>query len=104
VRASDGVATTNTTVSVTLLDVNDNAPAFSEAIYSFDLAEDTPIGTTVGSVYARDDDLDDNGKVTYEMVSDWGSDVFQLDSNKGTFSLRDHLDFEEVRGGVFWRQ
>lgn len=81
---------------INLRDVNDNAPEFTSAFYSFDIDEDTAIGTTVGTVTAFDPDLGPNGSVTYGMTSGWGNDTFDLDPVKGTFSLRRVLDFEEV--------
>ena len=81
---------------INLLDVNDNAPQFTTPFYSFDIDEDTAIGTTVGTITAHDPDLDMNGRVTYGMTSGWGNDTFDLDPIKGTFTLRRVLDFEEV--------
>jgi len=83
-------------VRINVIDKNDNAPQFAKSFYSFDVPEDTSIGTTVGSVRAYDPDLGANGEVTYSLVAGWGNDTFQLDPVKGTFKLLRVLDFEEV--------
>lgn len=83
-------------VRINLRDVNDNAPVFAQALYSFDIFEDTLIDTTVGSVRASDPDQGSNGHVTYSLSSGYGNDTFSLDPVKGTFTLLRRLDFEEV--------
>lgn len=97
VTATDGKQSSYCLVRIYLQDVNDNAPQFTAPFYSFDITEDTSIGTTVGTITANDPDLGDNGLVTYGMSSWWGNDTFDLDPVKGTFTLRRVLDFEEVR-------
>lgn len=69
---------------------------FSEPVYSFDVAENTPRGTRVGEVSARDDDLAVNGHVSYQVVSDWANDVFSLNPQTGVFTLTSRLDYEDV--------
>jgi len=96
ITATDGKQSSYCLVRINLLDVNDNAPQFTTPFYSFDIDEDTAIGTTVGTITAHDPDLDMNGRVTYGMTSGWGNDTFDLDPIKGTFTLRRVLDFEEV--------
>ena len=49
------------------MDVNDNAPVFSEQNYAFTIKEEQPIGTTVGKVSALDRDLGNAGVVTYHV-------------------------------------
>ena len=96
ITATDGKQSSYCLVRINLLDVNDNAPQFTTPFYSFDIDEDTAIGTTVGTITSYDPDLDMNGRVTYGMTSGWGNDTFDLDPIKGTFTLRRVLDFEEV--------
>ncbi|RZF42980.1 hypothetical protein LSTR_LSTR014810 [Laodelphax striatellus] len=79
-----------------VLDTNDNAPAFAESAYSFDVAENAGRGWRVGRVEARDDDLGANGLLSYSVVSDWANDVFALNPNTGVFTLTARLDYEEV--------
>ncbi|WAQ98689.1 FAT-like protein, partial [Mya arenaria] len=96
VTANDGLQTSHCMVRINVNDVNDNAPKFDQSFYSFDIPEDTAIGTTVGSVRADDLDVGLNGDVLYSLTAGWGNDTFELDPVKGTFKLLRVLDFEET--------
>lgn len=96
VQASDGVQTSTATVVVTVTDINDSPPTFKQSLYTFDVPEDTAVGTTLGRVEAEDLDEGIAGEVYYTLLTTWGSDLFMLDLQKGTFTLRGNLDFEEV--------
>ncbi|KAK6172202.1 hypothetical protein SNE40_015917 [Patella caerulea] len=94
VEATDGFQSSQTTVRIT---VQDHNPSFNQSFYSFDVPEDTAVGTTIASVVATDLDEGPEGHVTYELQSDWGKDKFRLDATLGTFMLIDRLDFEEIQ-------
>lgn len=73
-------------VEVTLLDSNDNTPEFEMGnLYEFKINIDSPIGTVVGEITARDPDEGRNGMILYELQRPRGSGVvpFKLDSNSG---------------------
>ncbi|XP_049895573.1 protocadherin gamma-B4-like, partial [Epinephelus moara] len=59
-------------IHVTVLDANDNAPVFSQAVYEASLPENSPPDTIVITVSATDADEGVNGDVTYDLshVSD----------------------------------
>ena len=94
--ATDGIQSSSCIVRLDIDDTNDNAPHFGKHIYSFDISEDTPIGTTLGGVSANDPDSGAAGEVTYSLTSAWGNDTFHLDRETGMFKLLRVLDFEEV--------
>ena len=55
-----------TEVEISIVDVNDNAPRFSNGpVYSGTVHENAPAGTSVTQVSAYDDDAGENGKVRY---------------------------------------
>ncbi|XP_060681790.1 protocadherin-8-like [Hemiscyllium ocellatum] len=54
--------------TVTVTDVNDNAPAFPRSVYRLSLAENNPPGAQLGTVRARDPDLGVNGRLTYRLL------------------------------------
>ena len=59
-----------TEVEISVVDVNDNAPRFSNGpVYSGSVHENAPAGTSVAQVSAYDDDSGENGKVRYRYVS-----------------------------------
>ena len=82
VRASDGDQTTDTPVAVNVTDVAE-APAFAQAGYGFDLAEDTDGSTnriSLGTVSATDPD---GGSVTYSIEGGNAAGLFEIDAASG---------------------
>ncbi|KOC69013.1 Protein dachsous [Habropoda laboriosa] len=61
-------ATASASVLVTVLDDNDNDPRFEKDFYGFELLENLPSGTLVGSVSASDPDLGKNALLRYAVV------------------------------------
>ncbi|XP_062380262.1 protocadherin beta-15-like [Sardina pilchardus] len=84
-------------IHVTVLDANDNAPAFTEEVYRATLPENSPVGTLVMKVSATDLDEGINGEVTYEFsrASSLEKNVFALDSNTGKITVSGPIDFED---------
>ncbi|XP_066478160.1 protocadherin-8 [Tiliqua scincoides] len=89
------------TVSVRVLDANDNAPAFPRgALRTVELPEDAPPGALLLQLDAADPDEGANGQLLYA----WGSQVppearalFALDARSGRLSLRGAVDYERQR-------
>ncbi|XP_059372313.1 protocadherin gamma-A4-like isoform X49 [Carassius carassius] len=84
-------------IHVTVLDANDNAPVFSQAVYKVSLPENSPLDTVVVTVSATDADEGQNGKVTYAFghVSEEDKTSFLLNRNTGDMTLIGSTDFEE---------
>uniref|UniRef100_A0A3B5PUH2 Cadherin domain-containing protein n=1 Tax=Xiphophorus maculatus TaxID=8083 RepID=A0A3B5PUH2_XIPMA len=82
-------------VHVTVLDANDNAPVFTEAVYRASLPENSPLDAVVVKVTAKDADEGVNGEVTYDFdhISD-DNNVFSLDPITGDVKLTGTLDYE----------
>lgn len=57
--------TSDVTLSVHILDINDHAPRFDMTSYHADVVENSAVGTFVAKVIAIDDDDADNGLVHY---------------------------------------
>ncbi|XP_052868798.1 cadherin-related tumor suppressor [Anopheles cruzii] len=97
VSVTDGIQSTETTITVQVTDTNDNPPVFAEPAYSFDIPENAQRGYHVGVIQATDPDIGTNAAVTYTVISDWANDVFSLNPQTGIFTLTARLDFEEVQ-------
>eukprot|EP00063_Salmo_salar_P093087 XP_014067922.1 PREDICTED: protocadherin gamma-A11-like [Salmo salar] len=84
-------------IHVTVLDANDNAPVFSQAVYKASLPENSPLDTVVVTVSAADADEGLNGEVTYEFddVSDENSNLFSLDHETGKITVVGPVDYEK---------
>ncbi|KAM9356729.1 protocadherin gamma-A11-like [Symphorus nematophorus] len=84
-------------IHVTVLDANDNAPVFSQAVYKASLPENSPLDTVVIHVSATDADEGVNGDVTYHIghVSDDDVNAFSIDPKTGEIRVTGVIDFEE---------
>ncbi|XP_073677177.1 protocadherin gamma-A4-like isoform X38 [Garra rufa] len=84
-------------IHITVLDANDNAPVFSQAVYKVSLPENSPVDTVVVTVSATDADEGQNGEVTYEFsrISDKARKLFHLNPNTGEIRVTGALDFED---------
>ncbi|KAM4621338.1 protocadherin gamma-A12-like [Polymixia lowei] len=85
-------------IHVTVLDANDNAPVFSQAIYKASLPENSALDTLVVTVSATDADDGLNGEVTYDFghVSGENEKIFTIDRRKGEIRLIGTIDYEEA--------
>ncbi|XP_070693494.1 uncharacterized protein [Pempheris klunzingeri] len=84
-------------IHVTVLDANDNAPVFSQAVYKASLPENSPLDTVVVTVSATDADEGVNGDVTYDFghVSETDEKLFSIDSKTGEIKVIGGTDFEK---------
>nr|XP_038042552.1 protocadherin gamma-A5-like [Anas platyrhynchos] len=99
-RAIDGgepARTGTARIRVSVLDANDNAPMFSQAVYAVRVPEDVPVGSTLLTLSATDADegLNANVKYSFKEISTKASKVLYLDAETGTIRLLRSLDFEE---------
>ena len=65
----DGRQTTSTQTVITVLDVNDNPPIFSQDVYFGSIAEHSIEGSAIVTVVATDEDSGLNGEIDFEIVS-----------------------------------
>uniref|UniRef100_A0A8D1PDQ5 Protocadherin alpha subfamily C, 2 n=1 Tax=Sus scrofa TaxID=9823 RepID=A0A8D1PDQ5_PIG len=85
---------------ITVLDVNDNAPLFAQAVYRVHLLETTANGTLVTALNASDADEGVNGEIIFSFVSDVPLNIkktFKIDSTSGEIRLIGRLDYEETQ-------
>ena len=87
---------TSASVSISILDVNDNAPQFDMTLYNFSVAEHSSMGTSLGVVSATDNDIGVNGLVTYSIISGDPNGNFMI-SNNGEIQVSSQaLDRESI--------
>ena len=82
------------TVAISVLDINDNVPEFSEAVYRMDILENLPMGSSVVGVVAMDADEGSNSDIRFSILQD--SIPFQIDSTSGLIQTTTTLDREAV--------
>ncbi|XP_038055209.1 protein dachsous-like [Patiria miniata] len=84
-------------VRVQVLDVNNNAPAFQQDIYSAFVDEDKAIGSLVTTVTAEDEDPSyHNRKIDYSIISGNEDGKFEIKADSGDINVFDSLDRELV--------
>uniref|UniRef100_A0A673USJ9 Cadherin domain-containing protein n=1 Tax=Suricata suricatta TaxID=37032 RepID=A0A673USJ9_SURSU len=88
-----------TTVRIVILDINDNAPQFSQTIYETQAPENIPVGSLIAKVSAGDVDSGVNADISYSFF-DASEDIratFQINSFSGEIFLIVLLDYELVK-------
>ncbi|XP_078145395.1 protocadherin beta-16-like [Centroberyx gerrardi] len=83
-------------IQVTVLDANDNAPAFTQSMYKASLVENSPKGSLLTTVTATDIDQGSNGLVTYSISGNTDEilDLFEVDGTSGKVRLIGKIDYE----------
>ncbi|XP_073932895.1 protocadherin beta-15-like [Castor canadensis] len=83
-------------INVLVLDVNDNAPEFAQELYEVQIPENSPLGSLVVKVSARDLDTGTNAEISYSLFysSQETGKTFELSSLSGEVRLIKTLDFE----------
>ncbi|KAF1471632.1 Protocadherin alpha-2, partial [Eudyptula minor novaehollandiae] len=112
VRAEDGGAPAlraSRGVRVPVSDVNDNAPAFAQAVYTVLARENNAAGAELARLWARDPDEAGNGRVSYSLAEGGGggaaagggwrpaSSYVSVDAESGRLWALQPLDYEEVQ-------
>lgn len=90
-----------TTVNITLTDVNDNPPRFTQNTYHLSVSESSPTGTAVGHIKAVDADIGRNAEVRYRISDGDEMNMFDIITEKttqdGVLTIRKKLDYESKR-------
>lgn len=82
-------------LTVTLTDINDNAPEFNQSMYRAYLAENAAINSFVYKVLATDRDSPRNAIIRYSIVGDKSTELFSISPVTGTITSKVTFDYEE---------
>ncbi|XP_006741893.1 protocadherin Fat 1 [Leptonychotes weddellii] len=85
-------------VEVEVIDVNENLhpPVFSSFVEKGVVKEDVPIGSSVMTVSAHDEDTGRDGEVRYSIRDGSGVGVFKIDEETGVLETSERLDREST--------
>ncbi|XP_004604056.2 protocadherin-20 [Sorex araneus] len=88
------------TVTLTVLDKNDNSPRFINKDFSFFVPENFPGYGEIGVISVTDADAGRNGWVALSVVNQ--SDIFVIDTGKGMLRAKVSLDREQQSSYTLW--
>ncbi|CAM5160478.1 unnamed protein product [Natator depressus] len=93
---------TATTISLQILDTNDNAPFFDKTSYTGYVTENNARGVSVFSLRASDSDWGENARVTYSIIEGDRSEVplsssISINSETGALYALRSFDYEQFR-------
>ncbi|XP_053799825.1 cadherin EGF LAG seven-pass G-type receptor 1 isoform X3 [Vidua chalybeata] len=93
VTASDGTRFDTVQVFINVTDANTHRPVFQSSHYTVSVSEDKPIGTSIVTISATDEDTGENARITY--VLDDNIPQFRIDPDTGTITTLMELDYED---------
>jgi hypothetical protein len=95
ITATDGIFTAVLELVITVLDVDDNPPTFSQTFYSISLLENSTVGTVLLQLNASDADSGPNSIFEYSVLSGDATGRFTVNANTGDLILAGDLDREQ---------
>ncbi|XP_041078527.1 protocadherin gamma-A4-like isoform X16 [Polyodon spathula] len=86
-------------INIIVLDANDNAPVFSQAVYKAEVFENALKGDIILTVTATDVDKGSYGYVTYSFthVAERVGELFDLNPNNGEITVAGDIDYEKAK-------
>lgn len=93
ISVTDGVHTVHTRLNVSVMDINDHRPEFSQPFYHVEISESISVGTEVLRLQATDRDSDEKLVYIFHTAQQLASlSIFKLDSITGSITLATSLD------------
>ncbi|CAF1395310.1 unnamed protein product [Adineta steineri] len=87
-------------LKINIIDNNDNSPEFDRDIYYVDIQENNFINTTLIQIFANDSDINENGRITYELNNEKNNYVW-IDHQTGIIRTTIQFDYEEIKNFSF---
>lgn len=89
-----------TTITVQVIDENDNAPVFTQSQMRVSVLETEPINKKIIQFHATDADLGINRELQYSITMGNRKEAFFIDSYSGELFLHKQLDYEDLTSYV----
>ncbi|XP_057596824.1 cadherin EGF LAG seven-pass G-type receptor 1 isoform X3 [Hippopotamus amphibius kiboko] len=93
VTASDGMRSHTAQVFINVTDANTHRPVFQSSHYTVSVSEDRPVGTSIATISATDEDTGENARITYVLEDPVPQ--FRIDPDTGTIYTLTELDYED---------
>ncbi|XP_059478412.1 cadherin-87A [Neocloeon triangulifer] len=95
IRASDGRFFDDTTIKLTIRDINNNAPVFDMESYVTSIPEDINIGSSIERIHASDADTGNNSRINY-FIESGAFEHFKVNPQSGVIDVVAKLDFDRI--------
>lgn len=100
ITATDGGTpqlTGSSTITINIVDENDNNPMFSASTYRQSIGENSQEGSVIEILQATDADSTSNAELVFSLLE--GTDVFEVDNSSGIVTVLNSilLDYEVQR-------
>ncbi|XP_051869359.1 protocadherin beta-15-like isoform X11 [Pristis pectinata] len=89
--------TTKKTIRVEVSDVNDNAPRFTQPVYTARVMENNVIGDSIFSLTAFDPDTEQNARLNFKIQNSSGAPYVSINSQTGVIFAQRSFDFEKLK-------
>ncbi|XP_029031863.2 fat-like cadherin-related tumor suppressor homolog isoform X7 [Osmia bicornis bicornis] len=101
IGVTDSVHTAVTQLLVTVIDINDHRPEFTETTYRVDISENVEKGEMILQLHATDEDEDKKVFYSLHAAQNQASlEIFHVDSVTGSITLNEVLDRETIEEHV----
>lgn len=85
------------TLSIILTDINDNPPIFNQTLFNIFIHENSPPGTFISQMLAKDLDSPKNAIINYSIVGGTGENLFFCNSSTGAIFSKQVFDYEQEK-------
>lgn len=104
VKARDQGSPSNsaqTSLTITVEDINDHAPTFEQSVYNINVSETESVGSVIMRIRADDLDVGPNRNIVYSIINAGAVTNFAMDRSTGDISIANKLDRENVANYIF---
>ncbi|XP_040200794.1 protocadherin gamma-B1-like isoform X16 [Rana temporaria] len=90
------VQTGTAMIKITIIDINDNIPIFTQEVYKISIKENIPLNSTVLQIRANDEDEGVNAQIIYSFSTRANNilQMFTINHKNGDIRTKGHLDYE----------
>ncbi|XP_007951169.1 cadherin-related family member 2 [Orycteropus afer afer] len=90
-------------VTIHVRDINDHRPTFSQSLYVLTVPEHSANGSVVtNSIHVIDPDTGEGGHITYSLLPGNGADLFEVNPNNGTVTVRNGYLLDREKQAVYY--
>ncbi|XP_041079773.1 cadherin-related family member 2 [Polyodon spathula] len=89
-------------VTIHLIDINDNRPTFQNETYQLQVKEKSEAGTVIATITASDPDTEDNDKITYRLLPESILQFFAVGEKTGIITVKNSGNLDRETRSVYF--